>query len=362
MNAKYLKYLLKTFTPVVIVYAVVCIFAYLIIPVSMVAFPYPTSIDYIKVCSFGIASLAGALVFPFILHNRYYSKNSSDIYLSLPMSRRQAFLTENVLGLWCLVLVTAVTYSLGAFSTAGFALLAEKFFASKMSDVFLILPLLLLAIVVVYLISMTGASLANNQREGIRLTLYFHAIPSLLYCVVLIIIYGNGNESIPHWLKFLFSSPSAYCSFISAYVNGGYDFGFGEIVVTLLINLALWIVISFFALQEFRKHKSEHFGTAEMERFGEKNVFPVFAFLCYIYLGILLGCIFRFDDLGFVIFKSVFLIAYVLLLCGSIIVYWIMVITMRKKVGCLTEDVFRFAIAIVPSQIIGVVICFLCIN
>lgn len=357
MSKKYLKFLSKTFSSVLVVYAVVCAFTYIVFPIMMIAPEHMKSVDYVSTFAGSVVPFFIVGAIPLILHNRYYTKNSSDIYLSLPISRRQAFITENGFALIGVLAITTVMYLIGGFTTMAFASAASKELLSPISDILEVLPLLLITTAVVYLISMVAVSFSNSQAEARSMVFYLHIIPVLLYYIVLIVT----KAKLKSWTNLMFYAPGSYVSAIASY-NHYYgleditkyffnDYGFNLLV--LAINLVFWLAVGYVALLQFEKLKSEHLGTTQMETLGAKNFFVVAAFLGYVYLGLLLGATL---DSG--LLDEILLPIYFIVFLGSVIVYWITTFGMRKKIRFLKEDLIRFAIAVIPSQIIGLIIYF----
>jgi len=364
MSKKYFKLLLKTFSPVLIVFAVICAFTYIVTPTASVTTDYLTSIDYVAMVSTSSMATLGAAVIPFLLHHRYYTKNSSDIYLSLPLSRKQAFLTENIFGLGGILAITTIAYLVGAISTLGFAAVAEKAILNPFSDIILLLPLILMEEAITYIISMTAVSIANSQNEAFFLTAFLHTIPALLYVLFLAIFFKSIGD-FPDWTLMMFYGPGSFAATVSKYSLEDYFLtigsGFENYLASFLVlfaNLLASIGVGYFALRQFQKLKSEHLGTAQMEKYGSINVFVVASFLDYTFMGMLIGYIM----IGVSYLSALLFVIYFLVLVASIIAFWIMVFMQRRKIRFLKEDLIRFAIATVPALILGVIIYAICIR
>lgn len=356
MSKKYFKYLLKTFTSVFVVFAVVAAFVFVLIPLMASTISLVEDIDYISITSSSFIVLIFVLIIPHLIHKRYYLKNSSDIYLSLPISRKQAFLTELVFGLGGVLAINTVLYLVGAFVTVGFALAFEKQLTSSLGNIFLAYVPFLFVEVVLYLVSVTATSLANSKKEASSITVMLLAIPSLINEVI-VLIFNQSIEQLPDWFRTMLSAPTCYYHLISSYQSNLYFESYGETIVVILLNTLAWVGMCVFALTQFKKLKSEHLGTAIMEKFGALNMFVVLSFLGYIFLGFFLGMIM--DSPGNLLSNLLFTV-FLIVLIGSIIIYWIAIFSMRKKIKFLKEDLIRFAISIVPSQIFGIIIYFAC--
>ena len=259
MNSKYFKYLIKSFWPIATVYITLFAVMLIVIPFVIDVFCFllfRSTIGYsayMLVMGGGCIFLAALL--PLLIHNRYYSKNRSDIILSMPMTRGQAYVTEGVFGLAFITALLVSGYFIGSILCVilgnGSSLLGT--FGTSMAG----LPLLFLACVISFLASTFAVSVSNSTLQAFAMLLLVNSIPTLV--------------------NYLIRIPDSYSMFYSESINWFsqgevYQHGFSNIVrsiystielegikeywasmLALSLQLLFWLGMAVLAFFEFRK-------------------------------------------------------------------------------------------------------------
>lgn len=357
INKNYFKYLLRTTFPLLIVCAVVAIIGIGLFPFmtymndgSLANYNYTISYIY-QLQQFYIILVFLAVAVPLFMHSRYYSKNSSDIFLSLPMNRQQAFFTENAFGLIAVVGSTILGFLFGVMFTA--VANYTYYMAETYGQIFQAFPILLIAIICVYLMSNLAVNLSNSMLEAIFMIIAVFMIPLLLWEFVISYIISPFYEFPYRMINLLTFAPimpySAFASAISYKWNGyqqvytvEYQY-YGENILILLINFIVWVGLNVFGYQRFIKMKSEHLGTATMESFAGPDAHAVLFFLCFFFCGMGL------HPSQINMYILTYFIAF-------LVIYWISLFILRRKITFRKDDLIRFVISLVTGVFLGMLL------
>ena len=358
MNSKYFKYLIKSFWPIATVYITLFAVMLIVIPFVIDVFCFllfRSTIGYsayMLVMGGGCIFLAALL--PLLIHNRYYSKNRSDIILSMPMTRGQAYVTEGVFGLAFITALLVSGYFIGSILCVilgnGSSLLGT--FGTSMAG----LPLLFLACVISFLASTFAVSVSNSTLQAFAMLLLVNSIPTLV--------------------NYLIRIPDSYSMFYSESINWFsqgevYQHGFSNIVrsiystielegikeywasmLALSLQLLFWLGMAVLAFFEFRKIKSEHLGTVIPQRFGVVNTLTLTAMLGFALLSEFFTDQVIIGNYWFASIILIFALAYFLIS----VVYFVCVFVVRRKAKFRKDDWIRFAIAIGGGIILGMAV------
>lgn len=358
MNSKYFKYLIKSFWPIATVYITLFAVMLIVIPFVIDVFCFllfRSTIGYsayMLVMGGGCIFLAALL--PLLIHNRYYSKNRSDIILSMPMTRGQAYVTEGVFGLAFITALLVSGYFIGSILCVilgnGSSLLGT--FGTSMAG----LPLLFLACVISFLASTFAVSVSNSTLQAFAMLLLVNSIPTLV--------------------NYLIRIPDSYSMFYSESINWFsqgevYQHGFSNIVrsiystielegikeywasmLALSLQLLFWLGMAVLAFFEFRKIKSEHLGTVIPQRFGVVNTLTLTGMLGFALLSEFFTDQVIIGNYWFASMILIFALAYFLIS----VVYFVCVFVVRRKAKFRKDDWIRFAIAIGGGIILGMAV------
>lgn len=358
MNSKYFKYLIKSFWPIATVYITLFAVMLIVIPFVIDVFCFllfRSTIGYsayMLVMGGGCIFLAALL--PLLIHNRYYSKNRSDIILSMPMTRGQAYVTEGVFGLAFITALLVSGYFIGSILCVilgnGSSLLGT--FGTSMAG----LPLLFLACVISFLASTFAVSVSNSTLQAFAMLLLVNSIPALV--------------------NYLIRIPDSYSMFYSESINWFsqgevYQHGFSNIVrsiystielegikeywasmLALSLQLLFWLGMAVLAFFEFRKIKSEHLGTVIPQRFGVVNTLTLTAMIGFALLSEFFTDQVIIGNYWFASIILIFALAYFLIS----VVYFVCVFVVRRKAKFRKDDWIRFAIAIGGGIILGMAV------
>ena len=358
MNSKYFKYLIKSFWPIATVYITLFAVTLIVIPFVIDVFCFllfRSTIGYsayMLVMGGGCIFLAALL--PLLLHNRYYSKNRSDIILSMPMTRGQAYVTEGVFGLAFITALLVGGFFIGSILCVilgnGSSLLGT--FGTSMAG----LPLLFLACVISFLASTFAVSVSNSTLQAFAMLLLVNSIPTLV--------------------NYLIRIPDSYSMFYSESINWFsqgevYQHGFSNIVrsiystielegikeywasmLALTLQLLFWLGMAVLAFFEFRKIKSEHLGTVIPQRFGVVNTLTLTAMLGFALLSEFFTDQVIIGNYWFASMILIFALAYFLIS----VIYFVCVFVVRRKAKFRKDDWIRFAIAFGGGIILGMAV------
>lgn len=366
INKKYFKYLSKSLLSLIIVCAVIGVMALGFFPALSFrsVWSYASNVQnytYTEALSsyFGIL-IAIAYAVPFVIHSRYYSKNSSDIYLSLPMNRKQAFVTENLFGLIIVVGSVLLGFATGLAFTALQSLAPNYSLMETYGQIFQSLPIMLLTVITVYMMSAVAVSISNSMIEASFVVVSISAICVLLWGVVELFFYDYLTYTYYYQeIGFSYSPLIAYSMFgdYGYYADGPYNgnnpvsYGYrwyGEGLLSLGINFVIWAGLLFFAYTRFIKMKSEHLGTASMEPFAGPDAHATAFGFVFIFIGALITLAIK--DGGFLQFLVVIAVL------GVLIAYWVSVFILRRKIVFRKDDLIRFAISSLGGIAIGVIL------
>lgn len=351
MSKKYFRYLMKSFWPVATVYITLFIICLVVTPFivdlfcimlfRMRALSYST---YMAAMGPGCIFLATLL--PFIIHSRYYSKNRSDILLSMPMNRGQAFLTEGVFGLALItaLLVGGYGIGLGLCNAIG-----NGYFALGSLDADLVgLPLLFLACVIAFLSSTFAVSVSNSGFQAVVMIILVNILPLFINTL----IGGNSFEWYYGQLPNYLSHSEVFESALGAVILEGFNEQSSRLFLNSMIAFAcqfiVWGGFAVLGFFEFKKMKSEHLGTVIPQRFGVVNTLTLtallgFALMTQTVMGEIANGYFYAFELPLFLF-SYFIIS---------VIYFVAIFIVRRKAKFRKDDWVRFAIAIVGGIILG---------
>ena len=359
MSKKYFRYLMKSFWPIATVY--ITLFA-----ISLIAVPFVIDLFCVllfRIRAIGFSSYMLAMgpcciflsgLLPLLMHTRYYSKNRSDVILSMPMNRRQAFITE---GLFGLALITTLLVSGYAIGCGLCNALGNGYSALGSSESDLLgLPLLYLACVITFLSSTFAVSVANSGFQAVVMLLIVNALPGFLNSLVggsftsfsnLLSVFSSES---PNWLSQSEVFEKALMSAVSYGFNPESLEIFGSAMIAFLCQFLFWggmVVLAFF---EFKKIKSENLGTVIPQRFGVVNSLTLLSMLSFALMTQLVMA-----DLcnGYSVYAYEFILfvfAYFLLS----VFYFVAIFIVRRKAKFRKDDWIRFAIAISAGIVVGV--------
>ena len=358
MNSKYFKYLIKSFWPIATVYITLFAVMLIVIPFVIDVFCFllfRSTIGYsayMLVMGGGCIFLAALL--PLLLHNRYYSKNRSDIILSMPMTRGQAYVTEGVFGLAFITALLVGGFFIGSILCVilgnGSSLLGT--FGTSMAG----LPLLFLACVISFLASTFAVSVSNSTLQAIVMLLLVNSIPALVnYLIRIPDSYSMFYSESINW----FSQSEVYQHGFSSIVRSIYSSievedikEYWASMLALSLQLIFWLGMAVLAFFEFRKIKSEHLGTVIPQRFGVVNTLTLTAMLGFALLSEFFTDQVIIGNYWFASMILIFALAYFLIS----VVYFVCVFVVRRKAKFRKDDWIRFAIAIGGGIILGMAV------
>lgn len=357
MNSRYFRYLIKSFWPIATVY--ITLFAVFLIVIPFVIDVFCVLLfmgtigysAYMLVMGGGCIFLAALL--PLLIHNRYYSKNRSDIILSMPMTRGQAFFTELLFGLALITALLVSGFFIGSILCVilgnGSSLLGT--FGTSMAG----LPLLFLACVISFLASTFAVSVSNSTLQAIVMLLLVNSIPALVNCLIRIPdSYSMFYSGSINW----FSQSEVYQHGFSAIVRSSYSVereALKEYWVSMLalgLQLLFWGGMTVLAFFEFRKIKSGHLGTVIPQRFGVVNTLTLTAMLGFALLSEFFTDQVIIGNYWFASMILIFALAYFLIS----VIYFVFVFVVRRKAKFRKDDWIRFAIAIGGGIILGMAV------
>ena len=359
MNQKYFKYLLKSFWPTVTVYISLFLLFLVLIPFMIDCFCMMLirmTFGYMfYLVAMGPACMFLSGLLPLLIHGRYYSKNKSDVLLSMPMNRKQAFLTEGIFGLALITSLSVVGYCFGCLICFilgnGTALLTE--YGSSMAG----LPLLFFACVATFLASNFAVSVANSKFQAIVMVGLVNLLPYLLYSLF-VSPYGYSYifsyNDYPNLMASVDTFTHGAGHFLGIY--GTTDYGYNEnyiltCLIALLCQILFWALLNVLAFFEFKKLKSEHLGTVIPQRFGVVNSTTLMYGLGFALMGefFMAEVVHSGGWLGYIMFVYVFALFLISFF------FWISIFIIRKKARFRKDDWMRYAIAIVGGLVLGVV-------
>lgn len=355
MSKKYFRYLLKSFWPTATVYITLFAVFLIIIPFIIDCFCMLLARFTIGHTAYMVA-MGPACIFmsgllPLLMHNRYFSKNRSDIILSMPMNRKQAFLTEGVFGLALITILTVVGYSIGCFLC--FALGNGSGLFTSASSSFGGLPALYFACVVVYLSSVFAVSVSNSGPQAFLMIVMVNLLPLLLESVVTspTLYRLLDRPSVDYW-----SSPTdVYTHYLSCLLGAQHgDEGpafLAKCLLALTCQMVVWLGLDVLAFFEFGKLKSEHLGTVIPQRFGVVNTLTLEFGLGFA----LMGEFFMTEVVGAGDWSGYVFLIYMFALFLISVGYWISIFITRKKAKFRKDDWVRYAIAFAGGLVLGIV-------
>ena len=357
MNTRYFKYLVKSFWPIATVYITLFAVFLIVIPFIVDVFCvllFRGTIGYsVYILVTGVVCIFLSGLLPLIMHNRYFSKNRSDIILSMPMTRGQAFFTELLFGLAIITALLVGSYCVGFLLCFvlgnGTALLGT--FGSSMLG----LPLLYLACVITFLASTFAVSVSNSTFQAIVMILIVNSFPALLNTLILNPdSYSWIAQSSVNW----FSQTEVFERGLSAVTGYNIEIGadairtFWRSMLALLLQLIFWGGMTLLAFFEFRKIKSEHLGTVIPQRFGVVNSLTLTFMLCFA----LLTEFFTDEVIVNGYWQAYMLLIFALAYFLISVVYFVFMFVVRKKAKFRKDDWIRFAIAIGGGIILGMAV------
>ena len=357
MNTRYFKYLVKSFWPIATVYITLFAVFLIVIPFIVDVFCvllFRGTIGYsVYILVTGVVCIFLSGLLPLIMHNRYFSKNRSDIILSMPMTRGQAFFTELLFGLAIITALLVGAYCVGCLLCFvlgnGTSLLAT--FGSSMLG----LPLLYLACVITFLASTFAVSVSNSTFQAIVMILIVNSFPALLNTLILNPdSYSWIAQSSVNW----FSQTEVFERGLSAVTGYNIEIGadairtFWRSMLALLLQLIFWGGMTLLAFFEFRKIKSEHLGTVIPQRFGVVNSLTLTFMLCFA----LLTEFFTDEVIVNGYWQAYMLLIFALAYFLISVVYFVSIFVVRRKAKFRKDDWIRFAIAIGGGIILGMAV------
>ncbi|MBR6225990.1 MAG: hypothetical protein IKQ78_02130 [Bacilli bacterium] len=359
MSKKYFKYLMKSFWPIATVY--ITLFA-----ISLIAFPFVIDLFCVllfRIRAIGFSSYMVAMgpfciflsgLLPLLMHTRYYSKNRSDVILSMPMNRSQAFITEGLFGLALITTLLVAGYAIGCglCNALGNGYSALGTFEADLLG----LPLLYLACVITFLSSTFAVSVANSGFQAVVMLLIVNALPGFLYSLVsgsftsFSNLFSVFSNEAPNWLSQSEVFEKALMSAISYGSSPESLEMFGSAMIAFLCQFLFWggmVVLAFF---EFKKIKSENLGTVIPQRFGVVNSLTLMSMLSFALMTQLVMADICNGSSMYAYEFILFAFAYFLIS----VFYFVAIFIVRRKAKFRKDDWIRFAIAISAGIIVGV--------
>lgn len=351
MNTRYFKYLMKSFWPIATVYITLFAVFLVVIPFVVDVFCvllFMGTIGYsVYILVTGVVCIFLSGLLPLIMHNRYFSKNRSDIILSMPMTRGQAFFTELLFGLAVITALLVGAYSVGfllCFVLGNGTGIIGTFGSSMLG-----LPLLYLACVITFLASTFAVSVSNSTFQAIVMILIVNSFPALLNTLILNPdSYSWIAQSSVNW----FSQTEVFEHALSAVMKDNAINPFWTSMLALLLQLIFWGGMTLLAFFEFRKIKSEHLGTVIPQRFGVVNSLTLTFMLCFA----LLTEFFTDEVIVNGYWQAYMLLIFALAYFLISVVYFVSIFVVRRKAKFRKDDWIRFAIAIGGGIILGMAV------
>lgn len=357
MNTRYFKYLIKSFWPIATVYITLFAVFLVVIPFVVDVFCvllFRGTIGYsVYILVTGVVCIFLSGLLPLIMHNRYFSKNRSDIILSMPMTRGQAFFTELLFGLAVITALLVGAYFVGwllCFVLGNGTGILGTFGSSMLG-----LPLLYLACVITFLASTFAVSVSNSTFQAIVMILIVNAFPAILNTLILNPdSYSWISQSSVNW----FSQTEVFERGLSAVIGYNVDIDgnaintFWRSMLALLLQLIFWGGMTLLAFFEFRKIKSEHLGTVIPQRFGVVNSLT----LTFMLFFALLTEFFTDEVIVNGYWQAYMLLIFALAYFLISVVYFVSIFVVRRKAKFRKDDWIRFAIAIGGGIILGMAV------
>ena len=359
MSKKYFRYLMKSFWPIATVY--ITLFA-----ISLIAVPFVIDLFCVllfRIRAIGFSSymlvmgpfcifLSGLL--PLLMHTRYYSKNRSDVILSMPMNRRQAFITEGLFGLALITTLLVAGYAIGCglCNALGNGYSALGTFEADLLG----LPLLYLACVITFLSSTFAVSVANSGFQAVVMLLIVNALPGFLYSLVsgsftsFSNLFSVFSSEAPNWLSQSEVFEKALMFAITYGFNPESLEIFGSAMIAFLCQFLFWGGMVVLALFEFMKIKSENLGTVIPQRFGVVNSLTLLSMLSFALMTQLVMADICNGSSMYAYEFILFAFAYFLIS----VFYFVAIFIVRRKAKFRKDDWIRFAIAISAGIVVGV--------
>ena len=344
---------MKSFWPIATVYITLFAVFLVVIPFVVDVFCvllFRGTIGYsVYILVTGVVCIFLSGLLPLIMHNRYFSKNRSDIILSMPMTRGQAFFTELLFGLAVITALLVGAYFVGwllCFILGNGTGLLGTFGSSMLG-----LPLLYLACVITFLASTFAVSVSNSTFQAIVMILIVNSFPALLNTLILNPdSYSWISQSSVNW----FSQTEVFEHALSTVLryNGDVDNTFWRSMSALLLQFIFWGGMTLLAFFEFRKIKSEHLGTVIPQRFGVVNSLTLTFMLCFA----LLTEFFTDEVIVNGYWQAYMLLIFALAYFLISVVYFVSIFVVRRKAKFRKDDWIRFAIAIGGGIILGMAV------
>ena len=367
MNSKYFRYLFRSFWSTLIVY--ISLFAIFLVFIPVVCDTFMASLNMLYEPAYKLYAVAAAYVaiflsgiLPFLLHGRYWSKNRSDIILSMPMTRNQAFITEAIFGLLIICGLTIAGYFIG--SALDIAIAGK---ISTLDEIVEFLPVFLLTCIVTYMSMLFAVSVSNSSLQAFIMAGIVIGVPYLIHALFTAVptLYAGRYAEYHMAEYYLRVNWISQYDLLSHYLHpytynyrGIYEkdqLAFLLTCLALLGNVIIWGGMDVLAYFQFKKLKSEHLGTVIPQRFGAVNSITLVYFLIYALAGGLFVYLIM-NPYGFA-----YLIAFLYLLGAFLIMctYWIAIFVVRRKAKFRRDDWVRFIIAMLGGFAFGVVVYFL---
>lgn len=357
MNTRYFKYLMKSFWPIATVYITLFAVFLVVIPFVVDVFCvllFRGTIGYsVYILVTGVVCIFLSGLLPLIMHNRYFSKNRSDIILSMPMTRGQAFFTELLFGLAVITALLVGAYFVGwllCFVLGNGTGILGTFGSSMLG-----LPLLYLACVITFLASTFAVSVSNSTFQAIVMILIVNSFPAILNTLILNPdSYSWISQSSVNW----FSQTEVFERGLSAVIGYNVDIDgnaintFWRSMLALLLQLIFWGGMTLLAFFEFRKIKSENLGTVIPQRFGVVNSLTLTFMLSFA----LLTEFFTDEVIVNGYWQAYMLLIFALAYFLISVVYFVSIFVVRRKAKFRKDDWIRFAIAIGGGIILGMAV------
>ena len=358
MSKKYFRYLTKSFWPIATVY--ITLFIIFLIAIPFVIDLFCVSLFRIRAIGFSSYMLAmgpccmflsGLL--PLLMHTRYFSKNRSDVILSMPMNRKQAFITEGLFGLALITTLLVLGYAIGCglCNALGNGYSALGTFEADLLG----LPLLYLACVITFLSSTFAVSVANSGFQAVVMLLIVNALPGFLNSLVggsftsYYSLFSMFSGESSNWLSQGVVFERALMAAISSELGSESLKMFGYAMIAFLCQFLFWGGLCVLAFFEFKKIKSEHLGTVIPQRFGVVNSLTFMYMLAFALMTELVMADLT-NSIAYAYEFILFAFAYFLIS----VFYFVSIFIVRRKAKFRKDDWIRFAIAIAGGIVLGV--------
>jgi len=274
MNKQWFKYLFKTKKTSIIFFGLIYFF--------MLFINYTDS--YYSPLIFGATlSIIISIILPIMMLRFVHNRNSSDVYLSMPISRRQLLVTN---------LVFVNVLSIGFYYITNFILYFMDYHNDISGQEFIIC--LLSAALIFITISLYTSFLylrANNELDGLVMIVAYYALPFVavfvlanIYDILVVGYQFNIDDTIINWI--LHCSPLYLSYRVMGSIFNTYDrFAYLSVICLILFSLYSMVGLKFL----FINRKSERSNQISNEWYGYPLVINLYLVICLSLISVYLA-------------------------------------------------------------------------